>query len=156
LKIAYDIFKEVNILTTAQWVIIAVLCGSVEIFTMGLWFLWLALAALLVAVGVRLEWLQSLQWQLLIFAFFTLIFIIFTRPLAIKLFKTKDTISNVKALVGQHGISITDIKPLQFGQVKVNGEIWTAMSDIDIEINTRIVVTEIDGVKLIVQKAAQE
>ena len=142
-------------MTTAQWVIIAVVCGSIEIFTMGLWFLWLALAALLVAVGVRLDWLQPLQWQLLVFAFFTLIFIIFTRPLAIKFFKTKDTVSNVKALVGQHGISTTDIKPLQYGQVKVNGEIWTATSDGDIETNTRIVVTDIDGVKLIVKRAAQ-
>lgn len=140
-------------MTTAQWVIIAVVCGSIEIFTMGLWFLWLALAALLVAIGVRLDWLQSLQWQLLVFAFFTLVFIIFTRPLAIKLFKTKDTVSNVKALVGQHGISTTDIKPLQYGQVKVNGEIWTAISNHEIEPGTRIEVIDIDGVKLIVQKA---
>lgn len=143
-------------MTTAQWIIIALLCGSVEIFTLGLWFLWLAVAALLVAVGVRLQWLPSLQWQLLIFALFTVIFIIFTRPLALKLFRTKDTVSNVKALVGQHGIATTDIKPLQFGQVKVNGEIWTAISETEIESGTRIVVTEIDGVKLIVSKAVQE
>jgi len=143
-------------MTTAQWVIIAVVCGSIEIFTMGLWFLWLALAALLVAVGVRLDWLGTLQWQLLIFAFFTLIFIIFTRPLAIKFFKTKDTISNVKALVGQHGISTTDIEPLQYGQVKVNGEIWTAISNHEIKSGTKIEVIDIDGVKLIVQKAIVE
>jgi len=143
-------------MTTAQWVIIAVVCGSIEIFTMGLWFLWLALAALLVAVGVRLDWLATLQWQLLIFAFFTLIFIIFTRPLAIKFFKTKDTISNVKALVGQHGISTTDIEPLQYGQVKVNGEIWTAISNHEIKSGTKIEVIDIDGVKLIVQKAIVE
>ena len=143
-------------MTTAQWVIIAIVCGSVEIFTMGLWFLWLALAALLVAVGVRLDWLSSLQWQLLIFAFFTLIFIIFTRPLAIKFFKTQDTISNVKALVGQHGISTTDIQPLQYGQVKVNGEIWTAIAESEIKSGTRIVVNDIDGVKLIVNQAEQE
>ena len=112
-------------MTTAQWILIAVVCGSIEIFTMGFWFLWLALAALLVAVGVRLEWLGSLQLQLILFALFTLIFIIFTRPLVVKLFKTQDTISNVKALVGQHGISTTNLAPLQYGQVKVNGEIWT-------------------------------
>jgi membrane protein implicated in regulation of membrane protease activity len=143
-------------MTTAQWVIVAVVCGSIEIFTMGLWFLWLALAALLVAVGVRLEWLTTLQWQLLLFAFFTLIFIIFTRPLALKFFKTKDTLSNVKALVGQHGISTTELKSLQFGQVKVNGEIWTAISDSEIEAGSRIEVIDIDGVKLIVRKAEPE
>lgn len=143
-------------MTTAQWILIAVVCGSIEIFTMGFWFLWLALAALLVAVGVRLEWLGSLQLQLILFALFTLIFIIFTRPLVVKLFKTQDTISNVKALVGQHGISTTNLAPLQYGQVKVNGEIWTALSQSEINADTRIVVTGIDGVKLIVEEAAQE
>jgi membrane protein implicated in regulation of membrane protease activity len=143
-------------MTTAQWILIAVVCGSIEIFTMGFWFLWLALAALLVAVGVRLEWLGSLQLQLMLFALFTLIFIIFTRPLVVKLFKTQDTISNVKALVGQHGISTTNLAPLQYGQVKVNGEIWTALSQSEINADTRIVVTGIDGVKLIVEEAAQE
>ena len=143
-------------MTTAQWILIAVVCGSIEIFTMGFWFLWLALAALLVAVGVRLEWLGSLQLQLMLFALFTLIFIIFTRPLVVKLFKTQDTFSNVKALVGQHGISTTNLAPLQYGQVKVNGEIWTALSQSEIKADTRIVVTGIDGVKLIVEEAAQE
>lgn len=143
-------------MTTAQWILIAVVCGSIEIFTMGFWFLWLALAALLVAVGVRLEWLGSLQLQLILFALFTLIFIIFTRPLVVKLFKTQDTISNVKALVGQYGISTTNLAPLQYGQVKVNGEIWTALSQSEINADTRIVVTGIDGVKLIVEEAAQE
>jgi len=143
-------------MTTAQWILIAVVCGSIEIFTMGFWFLWLALAALLVAIGVRLEWLQALQWQLIIFALFTLIFIIFTRPLVIKLFKTKDTISNVNALIGQHGITTTDLKPLQYGQVKVNGEIWSASSQSDINVGTRILVIGIDGVKLVVKQAAQD
>jgi membrane protein implicated in regulation of membrane protease activity len=143
-------------MTTAQWILIAVVCGSIEIFTMGFWFLWLALAALLVAVGVRLEWLGSLQLQLMLFALFTLIFIIFTRPLVVKLFKTQDTLSNVKALIGQHGICTTNLAPLQYGQVKVNGEIWTALSQSAINVDTRIVVTGIDGVKLIVEEAAQD
>lgn len=143
-------------MTAAQWIIIAVVCGSIEIFTMGLWFLWLALSALLVAIGIRLEWLDTLQLQLLLFAIFTFLFIIFTRPLAVKLFKTKDTPSNVNALIGQHGISTTNLAPLQYGQVKVNGEIWSALSQSEIDIDTRILVTGIDGVKLVVEKAVQD
>lgn len=141
-------------MTAAQWVIVAVVCGSVEIFTMGFLFLWFALAALLVAVGVQVEWFHTLQVQLLVFALFSLIFIVFTRPLVVKFFKTRDTISNVKALVGQHGIATSPIVPDSFGQVKVNGEIWTAVSQDRIETDTRIKVTGIDGVKLQVEKAA--
>lgn len=143
-------------MSTAQWVIIAIVCGSIEIFTLGLWFLWLSLSALLVAIGVRLDWLPHLQWQLLVFAFITLLFIVFTRPLVVRLFKTKDTSSNVNALVGQHGICTDNIKPMHFGQVKVNGEIWTAIADNAIATGTRIEVIDIDGVKLIVKPAEAE
>jgi len=140
-------------MTAAQWILIALVCGSIEIFTMGFWFLWFALAALLVAVGVQVNWVNTLQLQLLFFALFSIIFIIFTRPLALKLFKSNDTISNVTALIGQHGIATSNISALNYGQVKVNGEIWTAISSNDIEVNTRILVTGIDGVKLQVEMA---
>jgi len=143
-------------MTAAQWLLIALVCGSIEIITTGFWFLWFALAALLVAVGVQVDWFGSLQLQLLFFALFSILFVIFTRPLVLKLFKTNDTVSNVQALIGQHGIATTDISALSFGQVKVNGEIWTAISQNDIAADTRIVVTGIDGVKLQVKNAADE
>lgn len=140
-------------MTAIQWILIAIVAGAIEIFTAGFWFLWLGLSALLVALGVSMNWFVNMQAQLLVFAFFTLIFIIFTRPLLMKLIKSNDTVSNVNALIGQHGISTTDISPLHYGQAKVNGEIWTAVAKEDIDKNTRIVVTAIDGVKLLVEKA---
>jgi len=82
-------------MTAVQWILIAVVCGAIEIFTLGLWFLWLAIAALIVAGAVSVGWLSSLEVQLLVFAFLTLLFIIFTRPLTLKLFHTNDTVSNV-------------------------------------------------------------
>jgi membrane protein implicated in regulation of membrane protease activity len=65
-------------MTAVQWILIAVVCGAIEIFTLGLWFLWLAIAALIVAGAVSVGWLSSLEVQLLVFAFLTLLFIIFT------------------------------------------------------------------------------
>lgn len=140
-------------MSALQWILVAILAGAVEIASAGFWFLWLALSALLVAVGVSLKWLASLELQLLIFALFTTVFIIFTRPLVLKFIKTNDTISNVNALIGQHGVVVTGIAPLQYGQVKVNGEIWTAASAETIEPDQRIEVTGIDGVKLVVISA---
>lgn len=143
-------------MTAIQWILAAVICGAIEIATVGLWFLWLALAALIVAGAVSVGWLPSLEAQLLVFALLTLLFIIFTRPLVMKFFKTTDTVSNVNALIGQHGIATSSIEPLQFGQVKVNGEIWTAISGEKIEEGTKIMVTGIDGVKLQVVKAIED
>jgi len=143
-------------MSSLQWILIAIVCGAVEIFSAGFWFLWLAISALLVALGISLSWLAKLESQLLIFALLTLLFIIFTRPLVLKLIKTHDTASNVNALIGQHGISRSSIVPLEYGQVKVNGEIWTAVSEEKIDNNTRIVVAGIDGVKLLVKKAENQ
>lgn len=141
-------------MSALQWILVAVVCGAIEILTSGFWFLWLALAALLVAAGVGLAWLVSLPVQLFVFAVITLLFIIFTRPLVVKLVKSPNTVSNVDALIGQHGVSLTSISHLNYGQVKVNGEIWTAVSNVDIDENIRIVVRGVDGVKLMVDKAA--
>jgi len=140
-------------MTALQWILAAVICGVIEIITVGLWFLWFAIAALIVAVLASLGWLSSLGAQLLVFAFLTLIFIIFTRPLVKKFFHTEDTLSNVDALIGQHGIATTTIEPLHRGQVKVNGEIWTAVSGETIPEGSKIIVTGVDGVKLQVVKA---
>ncbi len=136
-----------------HWIILAVLCGVIEILSLGLWFLWLAISALFVALGAYFNFLASMESQLLVFALLTSIFIIFTRPLVLKFFKSNERISNVSALIGQHGIVTQEITPLQYGQVKLNGEIWTAAAGKEIEVGTRVVVTAIDGVKLIVQKA---
>jgi membrane protein implicated in regulation of membrane protease activity len=139
-------------MSSLQWILLAIICGAIEIFTLGFWFLWLAISAFLVAVAIRVGLFLNLESQLLVFALISLLFIIFTRPLALKFFKTQDTASNVKALIGQHGISLSNIHPLEYGQVKVNGEVWTASSNQEIDSGARVLVTGIDGVKLLVEK----
>lgn len=141
-------------MSALQWILIAIICGAIEIITIGFWFIWLAFSALFVALGTSLGWLKNLETQFLIFAFISLFFIIITRPLIKKFFDHNDTASNVQALIGQHGICITAISPLEYGQVKVNGETWTAFSGEDISLGERIVVMGIEGVKLYVEKAA--
>jgi membrane protein implicated in regulation of membrane protease activity len=140
-------------MTFLEWILVAIICGAIEIFTAGFWFLWLAIAGVIVALLVQFGLLPALELQLLVFALFTLLLIIFTRPLIVKFVKSNDTVSNVKALIGQHGITLTSIVPMQFGQVKVNGEIWTAVTEEELEEDTRVEVIGIDGVKLLVKKA---
>lgn len=136
-----------------QWLILAIICGAIEIFSAGFWFIWLALSALFVAVGVKFSFLNSLESQLLVFALITLLFIIFARPLVMKFVKTNSRDSNVSALIGQYGVTLTELKPLEFGQVKLNGEVWTAISEEEIAMDTRVVIEAIEGVKLKVKKA---
>lgn len=143
-------------MSALEWILIAVIAGIIEIFTSGFWFLWLSLAAILVAAGASLKWLVKLPGQLLIFSLFTLIFIIFTRPLVLKTIKTNDTKSNTDALMGQHGVTLTAITPWEYGQIKVNGEVWSVVSQEEIEAGTRVQVIGIEGVKLVVKRSPSE
>lgn len=138
-------------MSAVQWILVAIVCGAIEVASSGFWFLWLGVSALLVALGASLGFLDNLESQLLIFALFSTLFIIFTRPLVVKLFKSEDIPTTTEALIGQHGVSLSEIKPLQFGQVKVNGEIWTAASNEEINEGTRVEVMGIEGVKLLVK-----
>ncbi|NLO22697.1 MAG: NfeD family protein [Syntrophomonadaceae bacterium] len=140
-------------MSAVQWILIAIVSGAIEVASAGFWFLWLGVSALLVALGVSLGFFNNLESQLLMFALFSALFIIFTRPLVVKLFKSEDIPTNTEALIGQHGVSLNEIKPLHYGQVKLNGEIWTAASDEEITEGSRVEVIGIEGVKLLVKNA---
>lgn len=140
-------------MSAVQWILVAIVSGAIEVASAGFWFLWLGVSALLVALGVSLGFMNNLESQLLMFALFSALFIIFTRPLVVKLFKSEDIPTNAEALIGQHGVSLSEIKPLQYGQVKLNGEIWTAASNEEISAGTRVEVTGIEGVKLLVRNS---
>jgi len=141
-------------MSSLQWIIIALVFGAIEIFTISFWFLWLAISALLVAIGAETGWLSSIESQLLVFALITLAFIIFTRPLVVKFFKTQDTASNTDALIGQRGIALSEIIPLHLGQVKVKGEVWSAVAEQTIEAGKHVEIIGIEGVKLHVKECS--
>ena len=124
-------------MTFLDCILVSIIFCSIEIFTVGFWFLWLAIAGVIVALLVQFGLLPALEIQLLVFALLTLLLIIFTRPMVVNFVKSNDKVSNVKALIGQHGITLTSIVPMQFGQVKVNGEIGLPVQKKELEENTR-------------------
>jgi membrane protein implicated in regulation of membrane protease activity len=79
--------------------------------------------------------------------------LIYTRPVAIKVFKIGATKTNVDSLIGKEGIVIKELEQFSLGQVNVKGQIWSAKPDQDITIpkGAKVEVVRIDGVKLIVK-----
>ena len=98
----------------------------------------------------------SIEIQIAVFAITTTLMIIFMKPLVQKLFKNKDnTKMNNNSMIGKKGIVIKEIKPLnETGQVKVAGELWSAITldNQNIEINEVVTITKVEGVKLVVTK----
>ena len=81
--------------------------------------------------------------------------IIFTKPVVKKfLIKDEDTVvTNVYSIIGKKAIVTKDINPtLGVGQIKVEGQDWSAKCDSDaiIEKGTEVEILDINGVKAVV------
>ncbi len=127
-----------------------------EIFTVSFLLFWPGVGAFL-AFLISLVMPENLVAQVLVFVISTVIMIVFTKPLVKKFFKNKDDTSmNNSAVLGKKGIvvkPITDDSPV--GQVKVNGELWSAIKsdqDKSIKEGESVIIEKIDGVKLLVRK----
>jgi len=139
-----------SVLGYMAWLIIAIVCGIIEVATMGFWFLWLSLSALLLSLLAWLNIVTALSAQVIVFGVITIFFIIFTRPLVVRLFKTNEVKSNVDALIGLTGIVTMEIIPPESGQVKLQGEIWTARSEQRLSQDSLVKVRSVEGVTLYV------
>ena len=81
------------------------------------------------------------------------ILIFATKPFVKKFAKTKDVKTNAFSIIGQNGVVTKEIDSINAkGQVKVDGETWSAVgkNDIDIPKGTEVEVLEIKGVKAVV------
>jgi len=134
------------------WLIIGVICVIVEIFDPAVFFISFGIAGLITS---PLSTLGIPVWsQILIFGILSFVVFLFMRKVYEKLFQKEKTETNVYALVGKQGIVITGIPQDGRGEVKVGGEIWTAIAKDNLEINNteKVTVLSIEGNKLIVKK----
>ena len=133
------------------WLIAAGIFFVVEIATVGFLVFWLGIGALLAMITSFIT--DSVMIQTIVFVISSCILIPLTKPLADKFVGKKSVPTNSYSLINKHGIVIQDIDPIHgVGQVKVNGEIWSAKTDDESKIlkDTEVEILKIDGVKLIV------
>ena len=140
----------------AIWLIASGIFFLGEIFTISFLLFWPGVGAFL-AFLTSLIVPENLVAQILVFVVSTIIMILCTKPLVNKIFKNKDnTNMNNSAVLGKKGIVIKKMDNANpVGQVKVNGELWSAIkSDKDKPINVgeSVIIEKIDGVKLLVRK----
>lgn len=135
------------------WLIVAGIFLVGEIITAGFLIFWLGIGALLAMV--LSFFIDSLVIQTAVFVISSIILIFITRPFVNKFVKTEKTApTNVYSVIGQTGIVTEDINVINAtGQVKVNGETWSATCNGNTTISkgTTIKVLEVNGVKLVVE-----
>ena len=133
------------------WLIAAGIFFIIEIATVGFFIFWLGIGALFAMVASFFT--DNLLIQTTVFVISSSVLIPLTKPIVNKYFDDGKTIAtNAYSLIGKVGIVTTEINTLNStGQVKVNGEIWSAKANEDIKQGTEVEILKIDGVKLIVK-----
>ena len=85
----------------------------------------------------------------------SVILLILTRPWALKYLNSRTVRTNADSLIGQTALVTQDIDNLNAkGQVKVEGQIWTARSisdDVQLHEGLKVMIESISGVKVIVK-----
>ena len=134
------------------WLIIAGLCLVIEIYTVGFFIFWFGIGALFALITSFIT--DNLAIQIVVFIVSSALLVILTKPLMKKFTKNEKTVpTNFFSLSGKQGIVTKKIDSNNStGQVKVKGELWSAISDEDIEKDAKVKVLSIDGVKLKVEK----
>ena len=97
---------------------------------------------------------DSLIIQTAVFVVSSIALIFLTKPF-VKKYIDKDAFvaTNAYSMIGKKARVVEDISDTTPGQVKVKGEVWTAVSenDMPIEKGKEVEVVKIDGVKLVVK-----
>lgn len=136
------------------WLIAAGIFFIIEMATIGFLVFWLGIGALLAMVTSFLT--DSILIQVIVFVITSILLLIFTRPLVNKFVKVpKEVKTNAYSIIGKKGIVISAINNIEgSGQIKIDGEVWSAKSanDDNIAKDTEVEIIEIDGVKAVVKK----
>lgn len=139
---------------TIGWFIIFLLLLVVEFATVNLVTIWFAFGAL---VTVFLSFVVENIWvQSAVFVITSVIALLCTKPL-LKAFHLSELIpTNTDRLIGKEGEVIKDIFFNEYGRVKVFGENWMATSEEPIKEGSKVIIKNIEGAKLIVEKKKEE
>lgn len=135
------------------WLITAGIFLIAEIITTGFLVFWLGIGAL-IAMCVSF-FIDNLIIQMVVFLVSSVILIFATKPFVQKFLNNNNkTETNVFSLIGKNALVIEDIDNIDGkGQIKVDGEIWSAESanTSNLEKGTEVKIIKIDGVKAIVE-----
>jgi membrane protein implicated in regulation of membrane protease activity len=134
------------------WIAIAVFFAVIEAVTMGLTTIWFTIGGVAACVASIAG--ASVLVQVIVFLLVSIVLLYFTRPLAEKKLKIGTEKTNVESLPGKTALVIEPITPYNTGQVKAQGQIWTAITDSEdstLEKGTTVRILRVEGVKLVVE-----
>ena len=139
---------------TFTWLVLFIVLVFIELVTVNLVTIWFVFGSL-VSFFVSL-FFDNTSLQVGIFVVVSFIALLLTKNIVNKV-KNKQIIpTNLDRVIGKIGIVTETISPLKIGEVKVDGKLWSAISEKKILKNKLVKVKTIKGVKLVVEEVREE
>ena len=134
------------------WFVVIILAAVIEMNTMDLSSIWFSAGALFAFIFSLLDagWIA----QIAIFIIVSVALLILVRPVVKRYLKTNVISTNSDRLVGKVAVCTKEIRLGERGEVKIDGKFWLAVTsgEEDIDVDEKVEVLAIEGVKLIVDK----
>ena len=137
------------------WLILTVVFAVIEAATLGLTTVWCAIGSAVAAVmamfgaPVPAQLITMIAVSVVCF----IICMIWIKPKLESLRRKNVQKTNADRLIGREGVVIVPFDSVNGkGQVKVDGQIWSANAEEDFNEGTKITVKAIEGVKLVVER----
>ena len=133
------------------WLIIAGLFFIAEMITVGFLVFWFGVGALLAMIVSFFT--SNIIIQTTVFIVSSAILLLVTKPFVKKFVDVKTTKTNAFSIIGKKALVIKEINSHSVGQIKINGEVWSAEAENDETITegSEVEIVKINGVNAIVK-----
>lgn len=136
------------------WLAAFVVLTAIELATFQFVTIWFAAGALAAFAAAMLE--AGSETQLITFLVVSVVLLVLIRPMAAKHIRKSRVRTNADSLIGQEAVITAEIhSPSTFGKAVIRGQEWTAAAEEGqepISVGERVLIKDIQGVKLIVKK----
>ena len=128
------------------WAVIAIVCLILELSSGDFFIICFSIGAVFAIISAVLG--LSIYWQIFIFAIFSLLSVLFVRPVALRYLHKNEPNkpSNADALLGRTGRVTEPIIAGGNGYVQIDGDLWKAVSpsttDIPVGTTVRVIGRE--------------
>ena len=120
------------------WAVVAIVCLILELSSGDFFIICFSIGAVFALISAVVG--LNIYWQLFIFAVFSLLSVLFVRPVALRYLHKNEPNkpSNADALMGRTGRVTEKIKAGASGYVQIDGDLWKAVSNSDIAVGTTV------------------
>lgn len=136
---------------TLFWIIAAVAFGILEAATVQLVSVWFCISSVVSAFAAYIT--HNTTVSVVVFVVVSAILVAATRPLVKSRIMVKPQPTNTDRIIGKKAVVTTAIDSRKNeGQVKVDGQVWSAKCDDVVSEGETVEIEKIEGVKVVVKK----